>query len=279
MSGIRAGTRQAPPALLHMKGKRRKGETAKRKTGRRQFGLCLFSPFPPLPVSPWRSVRWCLGLVLIASICLSPGVGYTADDATAGIQLFDTGRWIEAERFFATFIERHPTDAAAAFYLGRSHFSQEHYEEAVRWLERAVLLEGQNSDYHLWLGRACGHLAQRLSFLWQLPLARKVRIHFEKAVELNPDNLDARADLVEYYLKAPRILGGGREKAEVQAHEISLRDLDEGLRAWDMIAEETAKPYQQAEQLPEQGQEERSDMSRVIQEHVPYGLQLQLDSE
>jgi tetratricopeptide (TPR) repeat protein len=214
-------------------------------------------------------MHWCLSLVVLASMCLSPGVGHTADDATAGIQLFDNEQWTESERFFATFIEQHPTDAAAAFYLGRSHFSQEHYEEAVQWLERAVLLAGRNSEYHLWLGRAYGSLAQRVSFLWQLPLARKVKIHFEKAVELDPDNLAARADLVEYYLKAPRLLGGGREKAEVQAHEISLRNLDEGLRAWDMIAEETANRYQQAEQTHKRGQEERSDISHPIQEHIP----------
>src|SRR5262245_47112327 len=183
------------------------------------------------------SMGLCLSVVMLASMCLSPGVGRTADDVTAGIQLFDNGQWIEAEQFLTTFIEQHPTDAAAAFYLGRSYFNQEYYEEAVRWLERAVLLDGRNSDYHLWLGRAYGYLAQRVSFLWQCPLARKVRAHFEKAVKLNPDNLAARADLVEYYLKAPRILGGGKEKAEVQAHEISLRNLDEGLRAWDMIAE------------------------------------------
>jgi tetratricopeptide (TPR) repeat protein len=200
------------------------------------------------------SMRWCLSVVVLASMCLSPGVGRAADDVTAGIQLFDNGQWIEAERFLTTFIEQHPTDAVAAFYLGRSYFNQEHYEEAVQWLERAVLLDGRNSDYHLWLGRVYGSLAQRVSFLWQFPLARKVRIHFEKAVTLNPDNLAARADLAEYYLKAPRILGGGKEKAEVQAHEISLRNLDEGLRAWDMIAEETVKRYQQAEPASPQGQ-------------------------
>jgi hypothetical protein len=108
-----------------------------------------------------------------------------------------------------------------------------------------------------------------VSFLWQFPLARKVKTHFEKAVTLNPDNLAARADLVEYYLKAPRILGGGKEKAEVQAHEISLRDLDEGLRAWDMIAEETAKRYQQAGQTHQQRPKGRSDLSRAMQSTSP----------
>ena len=89
---------------------------------------------------------------------------------------------------------------------------------------------------------------QRASILWQFPLARKVRIHFEKAVKLDPDNVDARADLAEYYLKAPRILGGGKEKAEAQAHEISYRNLREGLRVWRMIAAESAEEYVQAEQ-------------------------------
>jgi len=61
----------------------------------------------------------------------------------------------------------------------------------------------------------------RSSVLIQPFLALKVKQHFERAVELNPDNLDARADLKEYYEKAPGFLGGSVEKARQQAEEIA----------------------------------------------------------
>ncbi|MGE0825297.1 MAG: tetratricopeptide repeat protein [Candidatus Binatia bacterium] len=182
------------------------------------------------------SVAWSMSLAVAAQ---------AGGDATVGVRLFDDEQWSAAQRFFENFTQEHPTDPIGAFYLGRTFFEQGHYEPAIEWLERAVLLETHNSNYHLWLGRAYGYQAQRVSVLWQLPLALRVKKHFEKAVELDPDNVDARADLTEYYLKAPRIIGGGKDKAEAQAHEISRRNLQEGLRVWRMIAEEEAKVYVQ----------------------------------
>jgi tetratricopeptide (TPR) repeat protein len=183
---------------------------------------------------------------------LSLTAAHAASDPEFGIRLFNDKQWTTAQQFFESFTSTNPTDAVGAFYLGRTLFEQQQYETSVEWLEKAALLDSANSSYHLWLGRAYGYSAQRASILWQFPLARKVKIHFEKAVELDPDNIDARADLAEYYLKAPRILGGGKEKAEAQAHEISARNLNEGLRVWRMIAAEDAQEYVQAQQKQEQ---------------------------
>lgn len=168
---------------------------------------------------------------------------YAADNVTVGVTLFEEKNFMAAQQFFTTFVQEQPTNAVGAFYLGRIYFAQEQFEQAIEWFDKAVLLDGRNADYHLWLGRACGYQAQRTSILWQLPLARRVRRHFERAVELNPDHLPARADLAEYYMKAPRLLGGGQEKAEEQAHEVSRRDLEEGLRIWRMIAAEEGLDY------------------------------------
>jgi tetratricopeptide (TPR) repeat protein len=186
-----------------------------------------------------------IAFILFAFVWSLPAVARDAGGLAAGVQLFESGRLAEAQQFFESFTRENPTDAPGAFYLGRTFFSTEQYEQAAQWFELAAVLDGKNSGYHLWLGRAYGHLAQRASVLWQFPLARKVRKHFERAVALDPDNVDARADLLEYYLKAPWIIGGSREKAEAQAHEIAERDLQEGLRVWRMIAEEGAKQYQQ----------------------------------
>lgn len=162
------------------------------------------------------TVLTCTG-VLLTLAC-------AAEDITVGIQLFDKGQLTEARQFCEHFIKEHPDDSAGAFYLGRIAFAEEHYKEAVAWFEKAVQLTDEHSDYHLWLGRAYGHQAERVSILQQPLLARKVKEHFEKAVAFNPENIAARSDLMEYYLRAPRILGGSREKAREQAEEIAKRE-------------------------------------------------------
>lgn len=171
------------------------------------------------------------------------------NNVTVGVTLLEEKNFMAAQQFFTTFVQEHPTNAVGAFYLGRTYFAQEQFEQAIEWLDKAVLLDGRNADYHLWLGRACGYQAQRASILWQFPLARRVRKHFERAVELNPEHIHARADLAEYYMKAPWFLGGGKDKAEEQAHEISRRDLEEGLRIWRMIATEEAIDYTEKKKI------------------------------
>jgi TolA-binding protein len=55
-------------------------------------------------------------------------------------------------------------------------------------------------------------------------MAKRVRMEFEKAVAINADNLDAMSDLAEFYIEAPSILGGGKDKAEQQAQQIARHD-------------------------------------------------------
>jgi tetratricopeptide (TPR) repeat protein len=159
---------------------------------------------------------WLLAPVFTAS-------AWGNEPAAFGVQLFERGQLPEARQFFERFAPDHPHDSIGVFYLGRIAFEEQHYERAIEWFQQAVQREPRNSDYHLWLGRAYGHQAMRANVLLQPFLARKVKAHFEQAVALNPDNLDARADLQEYYEKAPGFLGGSAEKARQQAEEIAKR--------------------------------------------------------
>jgi len=149
----------------------------------------------------------------------------------AGVTLFEHRQFAAAQQFFEAFVSQYPTDPAGAYYLGRIALESKRYSQAATWFERAVQLDGDNSDYHRWLGRTYGQQAQRAggeAFF----LARKVKTHLEKAVELNPDNIEARFDLMEYYLQAPAFLGGDAAKAEGQAREISKRSAAAGRKAW-----------------------------------------------
>jgi TolA-binding protein len=47
--------------------------------------------------------------------------------------------------------------------------------------------------------------------------ATKIRGDFLKAVELDPRNTDARFALLDYYMQAPRLVGGGKARAQALA--------------------------------------------------------------
>lgn len=116
----------------------------------------------------------------------------------------------------------HSAPSAEAYnLLCRSYFTLDEWDRGIPACERAVALEPNNSLYHLWLGRIYGEKADRAGFLTAAGMVKKVRAEFERAVELSPDSWEARTDLAEFYLEAPGIVGGGKDKARAQSERIA----------------------------------------------------------
>jgi Tfp pilus assembly protein PilF len=114
-----------------------------------------------------------------------------------------------------------PADAESSNLLCRAYFALEDWDRAESSCRKAVSLDPGNSRFHLWLGRVYGEKANRAKFVLAAALAGKVRGEFERAVRLNPKDVDARLDLAEFYLAAPGIVGGGEQKAREQAQSIA----------------------------------------------------------
>ncbi len=100
--------------------------------------------------------------------------------------------------------------------------------------EKAVELEENSSNYY-WLGQAYGLKALESNPLTRISLAKKVKNAFEKAIELDSLNVSARLKLMQYYLEAPSIMGGSKEKAKVQAEKIKEIDILSGHQAYAMV--------------------------------------------
>jgi tetratricopeptide (TPR) repeat protein len=67
-------------------------------------------------------------------------------------------------------------------------------------------------------------------------LAWKITEELEETIRLDPGHLEARLDLVRFYVVAPRIVGGNYDKARAQASEIARRDAHLGHFAAGYIA-------------------------------------------
>src|SRR6266852_5209749 len=97
--------------------------------------------------------------------------------------------------------------------LCRAHFELGAWDAGISACEKATALEPNKGLYHLWLGRTYGEKADHAGFLSAAGLAGKVRTEFERAVQLSPSSWEARTDLAEFYLEAPGMVGGGKDKA------------------------------------------------------------------
>jgi len=125
---------------------------------------------------------------------------------------------------------------------GRAAMNRNDADAAATLLEKAVAQNPKSAEAHYLLGSAYGSQAQKASIFGQASLAGKTKDEFEKAVELDPNLLDARYGLVQFYTMAPGIIGGSYDKAFAQVGEIKKRDPLMAHRAAAFIYSQQKKP-------------------------------------
>jgi tetratricopeptide (TPR) repeat protein len=153
---------------------------------------------------------------LAALVLLALGASAVAAQTTPH-SLLTAGHLDEAIAALQQQISSSPNDAEANHWLGRAYHSQQDWDHAIQYGERAVALVPTKSEYYLWLARSYGEKADSSGMLSAPGWARKARAAWEKAVELDPSNAEARGDLAEFYFEAPGFVGGGKDKARAQA--------------------------------------------------------------
>ncbi len=121
------------------------------------------------------------------------------------------------------------------FQAGQQAYAAEDYEKAMSLFEQAIQAQPQTARYHNWYGKACGRRAERVVFFRAMGLAKKVASAFERAVGLDPGNTDFLNDLLEFYLAAPSVVGGGADKAPALAERLAQISAPEGHRARALI--------------------------------------------
>ena len=140
-----------------------------------------------------------------------------------------------------------PGAAEGQNLLCRVRLTLEEWDMAAAECEQAVKLEDQNSDYHLWLGRALGQKASRAAWMTAFSLAKRTRAEFEEAVRLNPRNAEALSDVGDFYRQAPGVVGGGIDKAQQVAAQLDRLSVARAAVLRAQIAEQQ-KDYAGAEE-------------------------------
>jgi len=158
-----------------------------------------------------------------------------SQDMDRGKRLLAERKWEEAAAEFAKFTKDSPGYADSRYYLGIIYSRKKEFEKAETFLKQAIALNGNNADYHVALGSLLGEIAAGANLIKQGMLAPRIKSEFETAARLDPKNILARWMLVNYYIRAPKIMGGDVEKGKAIADEIMKLNPAEGNSAWGMI--------------------------------------------
>ena len=157
------------------------------------------------------------GLLLLAASALVPAMlavaALPAPPPANGFAELAAGRVGEAAAIAQQQLAKDPHNGTAHVLLCRVDYAQNLIDPAVSECQAAAAAFPNSSDAQMWLGRALGAKASHVGGLTAFSTARKVRDAFERAVQLGPANADAASDLAEFYVGAPGIVGGGRDKA------------------------------------------------------------------
>ncbi|HWR37065.1 MAG TPA: hypothetical protein VN622_14475 [Clostridia bacterium] len=139
---------------------------------------------------------------------------------TSARELLSRGHADEALRILTDKAKIEPRNAEVFNLMNRLYYALEDWDNAARNGERAVSLQPASYENHLWLGRAYGEKADNASPFSAMGLARKSVDELYRALQLNPGDGQVRMDLAEFYVEAPGIVGGGRDKASRLADEV-----------------------------------------------------------
>lgn len=228
-------------------------------------------------------MRWICRIALVACTATAllhaeaaPAESTTSSAEPTALELYHARRDAEAGEAFERRLAANPADHEALYYLGRLAKRRGDWAAVAARYERCTELAPTNALYWADLGEAYGKLAGKAGLFQQLPLARKCHAALEKAVALEPNNLEYRQGLLAFCEKAPAIAGGGRDKALAQASAISGFDPYAGAmatagihaRAGNVAAAEMA--YHEAARANQEADEPLVGLARLMTEAGRY---------
>ncbi|MEI9971831.1 MAG: hypothetical protein WDO73_07120, partial [Ignavibacteriota bacterium] len=111
------------------------------------------------------------------------------------------------------------------------------HDSPLSLAEKAVALDGAVAKYHRQVAEVTGVMAQHAGVFQQFLLARRFRREIDTALSLDGRDVQALRDLMEFYLLAPGIVGGDKEKAKALAARIADIDPVQGQLAHARLAE------------------------------------------
>lgn len=145
--------------------------------------------------------------------------------------LFKARKFAEVERAASAKLAQEPGNAEALVAKSEAILAtgpESRIEEAAKLGEQCVATHAQLAICHLAYGNALGAKAMNSGMLAAMRYAGTIRESFAKAVELDPQNVEARFSMLQYYMQAPSIAGGGADKAKAFATATAAVSADAG---------------------------------------------------
>ena len=170
--------------------------------------------------------------LLLLSVILAGRSAATPADSSSGlteaIALYDARSYSAARKRFEQIVASRPDDPEVNYRLGRLALWFDDAARGRTCLEKAARAAPNDARIQDALGDAYGLIAQKAGKIAGFGLAMKCRAAYQRAVKLDPRNIEYHWSLLRYFLEAPWMVGGGMKKAYAEAAEIKKLDAEDG---------------------------------------------------
>ena len=191
------------------------------------FPMLLFAPLKSMPIKGEFDLSFSSSQTKVSELQTQ-----RQDRIDRGLELLESKKYVEARAFFNLVLDDNPEDDEALLCMGKICFFENDFKSAIVWIEKAVNIEPDDSDYHYWLARANEQQFQEASIITKMKYGKKFRNEIKRAVALDGNNLDARFWLMRFYLTSPKSFGGNWDSTLVQAAIIKKMDPEYGYHAY-----------------------------------------------
>ncbi|MDP0498882.1 MAG: tetratricopeptide repeat protein [Verrucomicrobiota bacterium JB022] len=125
--------------------------------------------------------------------------------------VLNSPQWREAEPAVQELAEQQ--DAEACYWLALMALARGDGEAAVDNAKLATELDASKAQYFATLGYAYVERVDEVGMMQKMGVARGLQAAFQQTLALDPKNQDALRGLQQFYLLAPGIAGGSKDKA------------------------------------------------------------------
>ncbi len=154
-------------------------------------------------------------LIVPGVLCSLPllGQGTNVDHLLAG------GHYLRAEPLVRLEVQRNPNDAHALSNLSVVDWAFNRLDASISDAEKAVAAAPNSSEAHSKLADALGAklVSSDAGMMARISLAHRFRKEIDRALELDPKDIDCLQDLAQFYWHAPGMVGGDKSKARETA--------------------------------------------------------------
>lgn len=186
--------------------------------------------------------------VPVTFLLFLPMVLFSQINFEKGERLFNQGKYALAKPLFESVLVENQNHIKTLEYLGDIEGFNKSWDKGMFYYDKLKKLNPSNAEYYYKYGGCLGMKAKESNKFTALGMIGDIKTSFEKAIQLNPNHIEARWALIELYLQLPGIIGGSESKAQKYANELLNISTVDGYLAKGHIAEYFNK-YKDAERF------------------------------